>query len=173
MKKRFDLRRLTPPGLSAKLESSWAAALLVPILLWHAVYWIALLHARNDLFLTVDGKAELIPNAVMPDFCELVRGAYNGFAILFLFLICLAFYRLLFPWKPQRLLDEATASKRRTVLSLHGAARASVAREPCTDGNPFPWRLRPLSNGYAQRVHDRRAVAKILDSSMEVNDVND
>ena len=85
MKKRFDLRRLTPPGLSAKLESSWAAALLVPILLWHAVYWIALLHARNDLFLTVDGKAELIPNAVMPDFCELVRGAYNGFAILFLF----------------------------------------------------------------------------------------
>ena len=59
MKKRFELCRLTPPGLSAKLELSWAAALLVPILLWHAVYWIALLHARNDLFLTVDGKAEV------------------------------------------------------------------------------------------------------------------
>ena len=102
MKKRFDLRRLTPPGLSAKLESSWAAALLVPILLWHAVYWIALLHARNDLFLTVDGKAELIPNAVMPDFCELVRGAYNGFAILFLFLICLAFYHYTFFFRRSR-----------------------------------------------------------------------
>ena len=102
MKKRFDLRRLTPPGLSAKLESSWAAALLVPILLWHAVYWIALLHARNDLFLTVDGKAELIPNAVMPDFCELVRGAYNGFAILFLFLICLAFYHYTFFFRGSR-----------------------------------------------------------------------
>ena len=49
MKKRFDLRRLTPPGLSAKLESSWAAALLVPILLWHAVYWIASLFEEHQV----------------------------------------------------------------------------------------------------------------------------
>ena len=106
MKKRFDLASADSAGAFCKAGIKLGLlARLVPILLWHAVYWIALPHARNDLFLTVDGKAELIPNAVMPDFCELVRGAYNGFAILFFIshLPCVLSLHLLFPWKPQHL----------------------------------------------------------------------
>lgn len=95
---KFDLTRFTPPGYSCELERAFFRIGLFSSAIYSAFFFIRFGHALDNLYGYEDKRRVLLPDAVMPDFVDLLEQNFIGFALLAALMLCFiavryAYYR--------------------------------------------------------------------------------
>ena len=95
---KLNLSRLTPPGYSLELERAFFRFGLVSAAVYSAFFFIRFGNAIDNLYGYEDRRRVLLPDAVMPDFADLLEHNFIGFALLAALMLCFiairyAYYR--------------------------------------------------------------------------------
>ena len=85
-----ELSRWVPPGLNARQELQWIAAGLLLSTLWSLSFFLSLRSAWASLYREGLNGRELIPDAQMADFADVMGRSLAGFGIMACCLLALA-----------------------------------------------------------------------------------
>lgn len=99
---RIDAGRLVPLGMDHEQELKWVRIGLVANTIYSLGYVIRLTDRYGRLFYTAPGIKMLIPDAVMPDFVEILGGSLAGFMIVALCMLPLMAYHYFYHYQGSR-----------------------------------------------------------------------